>query len=51
MTNSQTERILGRRGARVLTTEEVENITGGFSTQTTRISSVAGHPDLLADSD
>lgn len=52
MKSPNPERVLGRRGARNLTPEEIETISGAaWQTSTTRLSMVANHPDILADSD
>jgi hypothetical protein len=49
---ANTNRVLGRMGARELTPSETEKISGAYwSTSTQRLSHVANHPDVLADSD
>lgn len=46
------ERVLGRRGARILTPGEIETISGAAcQTHTQRLTMVANHPDILADLD
>jgi len=52
MKSPNPERVLGRRGARVLTPGEIETISGAaWQTSTQRTSMVANHPDLLLDND
>ena len=51
MKSPNSERVLGRRGARVLTSAETESISGAWQTFTKRLTMVANHPDILADSD
>ncbi len=49
---NQNARVLGRVGARELTVEEVEKISGAaVPTQTVKITHVANHTDILQDFD
>ncbi len=49
---NQNARVLGRVGARELTMEEVEKISGAaVPTQTVKLTHVANHADMLQDFD
>lgn len=52
MKNPNSERVLGRRGARILTPAEITVISGGaWLTNTQRLTMVGNRADMLPDFD
>jgi len=49
--SNQNNRVLIRKGARELTNAEIESISGGSLTNTTRLTMVGNRADMLPDFD